>query len=76
MIVKRAEQHLHNLMWIKLAQDGFHWHVFVNGDRHSSSAVVWNVCEMSKCKHSKKNPVPWVLFNVCILLYIMFDSLP
>ena len=44
MIVKRAEQDLGKLMWIKLAQKGFHWHVFVNGDGHSSSAIVWNVC--------------------------------
>jgi hypothetical protein len=29
---------------INLAQGGFRWHVFVNGDGHSSSAIVWNVC--------------------------------
>jgi hypothetical protein len=44
MTMKRAEHYLGNLMRINLAQDGFRWHVFVNGDGHSSSAIVWNGC--------------------------------
>lgn len=77
MTVKRAEQHLGNSMWIKLAQDEFHFHVFC--ERWWTfvfSNSVECLCQMSKCKHSKKDPVPWVLFNICILLYIMFDILP
>jgi uncharacterized membrane protein YfhO len=77
MTVKRAEQDLGSLMWIKLAQNGFHWHFFC--ERRWTfvfSSSVECLCEKSKCQQSKKDIVPWILFTVCILLYVMFDSFP